>query len=68
MQAVDRTHRIGQQKPVEVYRILVENTVEDRVINMKKKKQELIEAALNEKASQGITKLSEQDLVYLFNG
>lgn len=31
-QAIDRAHRIGQKRPVQVHRILVENTVEDRII------------------------------------
>ncbi|KAF4637235.1 hypothetical protein G7Y89_g851 [Cudoniella acicularis] len=38
MQAIDRAHRIGQQRPVEVHRILVEGTVEDRIIELQEKK------------------------------
>jgi hypothetical protein len=68
MQAVDRAHRIGQQKPVKVHRILVEKTVEDRIIDLQNRKRKLVEAALDEKASQGLGRLGRQELIYLFNG
>jgi hypothetical protein len=68
MQAVDRAHRIGQQKPVKVHRILVEKTVEDRIIELQNKKRQLVEAALDEKASRGLGRLGQQELIYLFNG
>lgn len=38
-QAIDRVHRIGQRKPVEVHRIFVNNTVEDRILELQRKKQ-----------------------------
>jgi hypothetical protein len=68
MQAVDRAHRIGQQKPVTVHRILVQGTVEDRIMDLQERKRRLVEAALNEKASQGLGRLNQQDLMFLFNG
>ena len=68
MQAVDRAHRIGQQKPVKVHRILVQGTVEDRIIDIQNKKRTLIEAALDEKASAGMGRLGREELIYLFNG
>ena len=67
MQAVDRAHRIGQQKPVTVHRILVEGTVEDRIIDLQNRKKKLVDAALDEKASAGISRLGQAELVYLFN-
>ena len=68
MQAVDRAHRIGQQRPVKVHRILVKGTVEDRIIDLQNEKRKLVEAALDEKASQGLGRLGRQELIYLFNG
>jgi len=68
MQAVDRAHRIGQQRPVKVHRILIEKTVEDRIIELQNRKRKLVEAALDEKASQGLGRLGRQELIYLFNG
>ena len=65
-QAVDRTHRIGQLRPVQVHRILVAGTVEDRIIALQEKKRELIEGALDEKAGQRIGRLGTRELAYLF--
>ena len=65
-QAIDRAHRIGQQRPVQVHRILVSNTVEDRILALQEKKRELIEGALDEKASQSIGRLGVRELGFLF--
>ena len=65
-QAIDRAHRIGQQKPVQVHRVLVPNTVEDRILALQEKKRELIEAALDEKASQNVGRLGIRELGFLF--
>ena len=65
-QAIDRAHRIGQRLPVQVHRILVPNTVEDRIITLQEKKRKLIEGALDEKASQNIGRLGERELAFLF--
>ena len=40
-QAVDRTHRIGQGKPVMVYRLVSADTIEEKVMALKEKKAEL---------------------------
>ena len=65
-QAIDRTHRIGQQRPVKVHRILVAETIEDRIIALQEKKRKLIDGALDEKASQSIGRLGIQELSFLF--
>ncbi|HPZ49576.1 MAG TPA: SNF2-related protein [Propionibacteriaceae bacterium] len=40
-QAVDRTHRIGQDKPVNVYRLVSENTIEEKVVALQQRKRDL---------------------------
>jgi SNF2 family DNA or RNA helicase len=45
-QAADRAHRIGQDRPVMVYRLVAENTVEERVQALQRRKRELADAAL----------------------
>ena len=65
-QAIDRAHRIGQQRRVTVHKLIVEGTVENRVLALQEEKRKLIEGALDEKASQGIGRLSPKDLGFLF--
>ncbi|MEM1222096.1 MAG: DEAD/DEAH box helicase [Verrucomicrobiota bacterium] len=45
-QAVDRVHRIGQQKRVFVYRMITQGTIEERIQQLKREKRELFENAL----------------------
>ena len=65
-QAVDRAHRIGQRRPVQVHRLLVQDTVEDRIVKLQEKKRAMIEGALDERASQTIARLGVQELAFLF--
>lgn len=37
-QAFDRVHRLGQMRPVVVHRLIISNTVEDRVLALQEKK------------------------------
>ncbi|KAI9040111.1 P-loop containing nucleoside triphosphate hydrolase protein [Aspergillus affinis] len=66
-QAIDRAHRIGQLREVHVHRILVEKTVEDRILELQDKKREIIEGALDENASKSISRLGTRELAYLFS-
>jgi SNF2 family DNA or RNA helicase len=43
-QATDRAHRIGQTRPVTVYRLLTRGTVEEKVVKLQAKKRELASA------------------------
>lgn len=45
-QASDRAHRIGQDKPVFVFRLITSNTVEERIEELKLRKAELADAVL----------------------
>jgi SNF2 family DNA or RNA helicase len=68
-QAVDRAHRMRQNRPVFVYRLLVPETIEDRICQLQEKKRELIGSALDENATKNLaTRLGVQDLMYLFRG
>lgn len=46
-QAVDRIHRLGQTRPVTVHRFLVENTIEDRILEIQHRKKQLVDHALS---------------------
>ncbi len=45
-QAISRAHRIGQQRSVFVYRLITEGTLEEKIMNVKDRKQSLIDAVL----------------------
>jgi SNF2 family DNA or RNA helicase len=47
-QAVDRTHRIGQQRQVYALRLIAADTVEQKVIELQQQKRELADAILSE--------------------
>jgi len=56
-QAADRAHRIGQDKPVMVYRMVAKDTVEERIFALQHKKRALADVALgNADHGGGITK------------
>ncbi|RYZ42985.1 MAG: DEAD/DEAH box helicase [Myxococcaceae bacterium] len=63
-QAADRAHRIGQQRPVMVYRMVSQGTVEEKILLLQDKKRALFEAALGG-ATGGGTALTRADLMQL---
>jgi SNF2 family DNA or RNA helicase len=62
-QAADRAHRIGQDKPVVVYRLVAEDTVEERILVLQARKRQLAEAALGEAGAAAA--LTRDDLLAL---
>ena len=62
-QAADRAHRIGQDKPVIVHRLVAMGTVEERILALQQSKRELAEAALSGADKAGA--LTRDDLVAL---
>ncbi|KAG2601171.1 helicase-like transcription factor CHR28 isoform X3 [Panicum virgatum] len=66
-QAVDRAHRIGQTRPVTVSRLTIKDTVEDRILALQEKKREMVASAFGEdKSGSRQTRLTVDDLNYLF--
>ncbi len=67
-QAFDRAHRLGQNRPVMIYKICVKDTVEQRLLEIQEKKRSLANSALTgEKLKKGKNNLSFAELMYLFN-
>lgn len=55
-QAVDRVHRLGQTRPTTVWRLIMEGTVEERVLDIQGEKRELVNKAFQEKQGKKKTK------------
>jgi superfamily II DNA or RNA helicase len=65
-QAIDRTHRIGQTRPVFAYRMICENTVEQRIAEMQERKRQLADAIIG--GEQNVLRgLSREDLERLLS-
>jgi SNF2 family DNA or RNA helicase len=62
-QATDRAHRIGQERPVTVYRLITRDSIEDSIVKMHASKRELAGALLD--AGDGIAGISTEQLLEL---
>ncbi len=65
-QAADRAHRIGQDKPVFVYKLMTENTVEEKILAMQEKKRALADSIYNGGKKEQSAKFTSDDLTELF--
>ncbi len=62
-QATDRAHRIGQQKPVTVYRFVATETIEDKILKLHEHKRDLADSLLS--GTDMSSKLSADELLEL---
>lgn len=65
-QAADRAHRIGQDKPVFVYKLVTEQTVEERILNMQERKRILAAGVYQEESGEPELAFNAADLQALF--
>jgi SNF2 family DNA or RNA helicase len=65
-QAIDRTHRIGQSRPVFAYRLIARGTVEEKVLALQQSKRDLADAILGGDGRM-ITDLKREDLELLLS-
>ena len=64
-QASDRVHRIGQTHPVSILRLVMKDTIEEKVLNLQQEKKDLYDEIVE--GNGGASSLSEEDIKYLLS-
>ncbi|HEV7843845.1 MAG TPA: DEAD/DEAH box helicase, partial [Pyrinomonadaceae bacterium] len=66
MQATDRTHRIGQDKPVFIYKLIVRDSVEEKILQLQERKRALVTQLISTESSF-FKSLGADDVAALFS-
>lgn len=66
-QATDRAHRIGQKRAVSVYKLIVKNSIEEKILRMQETKQNLADEILSGETG-GLASLTREELLQLIQG
>ncbi len=64
-QAIDRIHRIGQDKKVFAYKLLIKNSVEEKILELQKKKKNISEQLLHSETF--LSDISKDDIDFIFS-
>lgn len=65
-QAADRIHRIGQFRPIRIVKLVIEDSIESRIIELQEKKANMVKATLD-KDQAAASRLTPADMQFLFN-
>ena len=62
---MDRIHRLGQYRPIQITRLIVEDSIESRIVQLQEKKRTLFDSTIGKDAA-ALARLTEEDLRFLF--
>nr|CCA25894.1 PREDICTED: similar to SNF2 domaincontaining protein [Albugo laibachii Nc14] len=65
-QAIDRTHRLGQFKPIQATHFIIAGSIEDRILQLQDKKRLIFDATVGGNVGS-LTRLTIEDLRFLFS-
>jgi SNF2 family DNA or RNA helicase len=65
-QAIDRSHRIGQQRTVFCYKLICRNTIEEKMVELQEKKRELLDSIISSDSS-AVKKLTAEDVDFMLS-
>ncbi|MFM7579184.1 MAG: hypothetical protein ACKO5Q_19905, partial [Microcystaceae cyanobacterium] len=65
-QASDRVHRIGQKRPVTIYRLVAKHTIEEKIVDLHHQKRDLADSLLEGADMSG--KVTTDQLLQLISG
>jgi SNF2 family DNA or RNA helicase len=61
LQAIDRTHRIGQDKTVFTYKLIARDSIEEKIVELQNRKKELFDSVISSDGA-GLKSLTEADV------
>ncbi|CAO3630329.1 unnamed protein product [Cunninghamella echinulata] len=62
---MDRIHRLGQHRPIRITRLIIENSIESRIVQLQEKKTALVSSTIDKDLS-AMDRLSVDDFKFLF--
>lgn len=67
-QAISRVHRIGQQRPVRIMRLMTRDTIEEQILNLQQRRQKLFAEKSNDPGGDDPDDLVDEEDTLLGNG
>lgn len=60
---MDRIHRLGQRRPVQAIKLVIEDSIESRIVQLQEKKSAMVDATLSTDDSVRVPRHSRQKLL-----